>query len=340
MKLSVQLGQSSYDIILKEGALRRAGMLANLGRRVMVVSDEGVPPAYVQAVARQCAEAHRFVLPAGEEAKDLSAVRDIQRGMMQAGFGRGDAVAVVGGGVACDVGGFAAASYLGGVSLLQFPTTTMAQAGVAVSGRAALHLDGARDVLAVRHWPEAVIIDTGTLSTLPPRHYNAGLAAVLQVALVGSDALLAVLEDEEASPADTIEKLLFLTLQYRAELAARDPDGRGEGRLPCLGQAVGEALAAVARQPGGLLYGEALALGALAMIESRSLQRRMRRLMRRLGLPVSCRCDEEAFRQHLWPAKEGDGGRCTLARVKQPGRGYLETIDIDELALLGREVLR
>ena len=90
MKLTMRLGKRSYDIILKRGALQHIGLLANLNRKVFIVTDSGVPPQYAQTVCAQCKEGHIHTIPQGEASKSLAMYQTLLCSMLQAGFGRGD----------------------------------------------------------------------------------------------------------------------------------------------------------------------------------------------------------------------------------------------------------
>ena len=121
MKLTMRLGVRSYDIIIKQGGLSRVGQLINLNRRVLVVSDTGVPEAYLKTVLAQCREGVPVVLPQGEGTKSLECFGQLLTVMLEHGFTRGDAVLALGGGVVGDLAGFAAASYMRGVTFINCP---------------------------------------------------------------------------------------------------------------------------------------------------------------------------------------------------------------------------
>ena len=135
MKLTMRLGVRSYDIIIKQGGLSRVGQLINLNRRVLVVSDTGVPEAYLKTVLAQCREGVPVVLPQGEGTKSLECFGQLLTVMLEHGFTRGDAVLALGGGVVGDLAGFAAASYMRGVTFINCPTTTLSQIDSSIGGK-------------------------------------------------------------------------------------------------------------------------------------------------------------------------------------------------------------
>ena len=123
-KLTMNLGERSYDIILKNGALENLYQFARLDRRVAVVTDAGVPAEYAQRVADQCRDAKIITVPQGEASKSMKILESVLRQMLEFNMGRGDLVIAVGGGVVGDLAGFAASIYMRGIDFINCPTTT------------------------------------------------------------------------------------------------------------------------------------------------------------------------------------------------------------------------
>ncbi len=142
MKIPVNLGKDSYDIVLSRGILDRAAEVLSLDRKVMIVTDDGVPGQYIQKIAGSCQEPHIFKIPSGETSKSLSNFEALCRAMLMAGFTRGDCVAAVGGGVAGDLAGFAAACYMRGIDFYNIPTTLLSQVDSSIGGKTAIDFCG------------------------------------------------------------------------------------------------------------------------------------------------------------------------------------------------------
>ena len=111
MIIRMELGEKSYDIVLETGCLYRAGELLNLNRRVFILTDDGVPAQYAQAVAGHCREAHIYTIEHGERSKSFTVMEKLLTRMLELGFTRGDCVCAVGGGVTGDLGGFGSGRY-------------------------------------------------------------------------------------------------------------------------------------------------------------------------------------------------------------------------------------
>ena len=170
-KLTMNLGERSYDIIIKSGSLENLYQFARLDRRVAVVTDSGVPAQYAQRVADQCKDARIITVPQGEASKSFKILESVLRQMLDFGMGRGDLVVAVGGGVVGDLAGFAAATYMRGIDFINCPTTTLSMIDSSIGGKTAVDLGDTKNIVGAFWQPKLVIVDPDTLSTLPRRHY-------------------------------------------------------------------------------------------------------------------------------------------------------------------------
>ena len=208
MKLTMRLGVRSYDIIIKQGGLSRVGQLINLNRRVLVVSDTGVPEAYLKTVLAQCREGVPVVLPQGEGTKSLECFGQLLTVMLEHGFTRGDAVLALGGGVVGDLAGFAAASYMRGVTFINCPTTTLSQIDSSIGGKTAINLAGTKNTVGAFYQPSLVVADPDTLKSLPERHFINGLAEAVKAGLIADEGLFELFETEDAH--EKIEEIVLM----------------------------------------------------------------------------------------------------------------------------------
>ena len=166
-KLTMNLGERSYDIILKNGALENLYQFARLDRKVAVVTDSGVPAEYAQRVADQCRESTIITVPQGEASKSFKILETVLRQMLEFNMGRGDLVVAVGGGVVGDLAGFAAAIYMRGIDFINCPTTTLSMIDSSIGGKTAVDLGDTKNIVGAFWQPKLVIVDPATLSTLP-----------------------------------------------------------------------------------------------------------------------------------------------------------------------------
>ena len=174
--LHMELGDRSYDIHIGRGLLSRVGEYFSLDRRVLILTDDGVPAAYAEAVADACRTPTLVTVPQGEESKALSVWEDVLAVMLGEGFTRADAVVAVGGGVVGDLGGFVAASYMRGVDFYNIPTTLLSQVDSSIGGKTAVDFRGVKNIIGAFHQPRGVLIDPALLKTLDERQMASGRA--------------------------------------------------------------------------------------------------------------------------------------------------------------------
>ena len=153
MKLTVHLAEQSYDIFLTRGCLAEAGRYMNLNRKVLLVTDTGVPQQYADAIAAQCKEAYKVVLPAGEKSKSMDSFSLLLSKMLQASFTRLDCVVAIGGGVMGDLAGFTASCYMRGIDFYNVPTTLLAQVDSSIGGKTAIDFSGIKNSVGSFYQP-------------------------------------------------------------------------------------------------------------------------------------------------------------------------------------------
>ena len=262
MILSMQLGKDSYDIVIERGVLAKAGELLDLDRRVLVVTDDGVPSLYAQKILEQSKDGVLVTLPAGEATKDFSFFRQLLSRMLEASFTRKDCVVAVGGGVVGDLAGFAAACYMRGVDFYNVPTTLLSQVDSSIGGKTAIDLDGVKNIVGAFYQPKKVLIDPDTLQTLDPRQFSAGMAEAIKMAATSDAALFERIKNSTDIEAD-LEEIITKALQIKKDVVEQDPKEQGIRKILNFGHTIGHAIESL--NEGKLLHGECVALGMLPM---------------------------------------------------------------------------
>ena len=339
-KLTMNLGERSYDIILKNGALENLYQFARLDRRVAVVTDAGVPAEYAQRVADQCRDAKIITVPQGEASKSMKILESVLRQMLEINMGRGDLVIAVGGGVVGDLAGFAASIYMRGIDFINCPTTTLSMIDSSIGGKTAVDLGDTKNIVGAFWQPKLVIVDPATLSTLPRRHYINGLAEAVKAGLLADPELFTIFEKGDI---DTqISEIIYRSLRFKKNVVEQDETERGMRKALNFGHTIGHGIEAVkgikGRRTVGLFHGECVALGMLPMIESKALQKRVRAVYRRIGLPTRTTYNKEKVLAEMLHDKKAQGGQITVIKVPGLGCWRAETIPVEGLRpLLGVE---
>ena len=339
-KLTMNLGERSYDIIIKSGSLENLYQFARLDRRVAVVTDSGVPAQYAQRVADQCKDARIITVPQGEASKSFKILESVLRQMLDFGMGRGDLVVAVGGGVVGDLAGFAAATYMRGIDFINCPTTTLSMIDSSIGGKTAVDLGDTKNIVGAFWQPKLVIVDPDTLSTLPRRHYINGLAEAVKASLLADPELFAIFEKGDIDA--QIGEIICRSLRFKKGIVEQDETEHGMRKALNFGHTIGHGIEAVrgvrGRRTTGLYHGECVALGMLPMIEDPALVKRVRAVYRTLGLPTRASANKEKVLAYMQHDKKASGSSITV--IKCPGLGCwrADKLPMTELpALLGIE---
>ena len=335
-RIEVALGARSYRVHVGRGLLADTD-LATLapGRHVLLVSDTNVAPLYLDRVRAKLAgkQIRAVVLTPGEQEKTLARFSELIQALADLGASRDATVIALGGGVVGDLSGFAAACWMRGVRFVQLPTTLLAMVDSSVGGKTAVDLPGGKNLVGAFHQPSAVIADTSTLDTLPERELRAGLAEVLKSGAIGDEPFLAWIEANAAAllarDPQALEQAIAVSVAHTAGVVARDETEQGERMLLNFGHTFGHAIE-TEEGYGGLLHGEAVALGMLLAarlsarlgLASDADATRLQRLLEALGLPTQLPpgLTPESLVARMRLDKKAVSGRLRLILWRGPGR--------------------
>ena len=327
MEITVELGKNSYPIILLRGALSQADAYMKLDRKVLVVTDSGVPARYAKTVAERCKDPVVVTIPQGEGSKNLQNFEMLCRTMLRGGFTRTDCVVAVGGGVVGDLAGFAAASFMRGIDFYNIPTTVLSQVDSSVGGKVAIDLDGIKNCVGAFHQPKAVLIDPEVLQTLPQRQIANGLAEAVKMAVNFDEELLSLFEQEDYL--SHIDQIIAASLRIKAAVVKADEKEAGLRRVLNFGHTIGHGIeAAVGLNT--LYHGECVALGMLPMC-SDELRPRVQAILQKLELPTAYSVDPDAVWAAMSHDKKLSGDTITVVYAQKAGSFQLRSMPIADL---------
>lgn len=333
MILTMNLGKNSYDIIVERGALGRVGTLLNLNRRVLIVTDDGVPSEYAKAVAAACKQPVVITLPQGEESKSIPTLSHLLSLMLQNGFTRTDAVVAVGGGVMGDLAGFAAATFMRGIDFYNIPTTLLSQVDSSIGGKTAVNLDGVKNCVGAFHQPKRVVIDPNTLSTLPPRQIANGLAEVIKMAATNDGDLFVRMEKQD--PLAHLDDVISSALAIKKQVVEADETERSLRRVLNFGHTLGHGIESCFALH-DLYHGECVALGMLPLCAPH-VRTRLEALLGRVGLPTTTDADINAVLEAVTHDKKMDGDIIRYVYVPEIGQFTFRSATLAEFYTLVKE---
>jgi len=270
-RIRVKLGERSYDILIGRGLIQHAATFfqaAKLGKRGVVITDTTVAPLYADQLAKALNAGGITVtvvtVPAGESSKSLRQANQLLEKMPGLGLDRHSFVVGLGGGVAGDLAGFVAGTYLRGLAFVQIPTTLLAQVDSSVGGKTGVNLPQGKNLVGVFHQPQLVLADISLLTTLPERELRAGFAEVIKTAAIADARFFGWLEKnyrrvlrcEPAALTETVRRCC----EIKAAVVGADEREGGRRAILNFGHTLGHALETMADYS-GLLHGEAIAIG-------------------------------------------------------------------------------
>ncbi|MGD9173180.1 MAG: 3-dehydroquinate synthase [Desulfobacterales bacterium] len=317
-----------------------AERLENLQRYIpvakpIIITDVNVGKLYpLDAMA-----SHVITIGAGEANKTLDTVQEIYAQLLSIQADRSAFIVGVGGGMICDITGFAASTFMRGVRFAFVATSLLAQVDASVGGKNGVNFQGYKNMVGLFHQPVFVICDLEVLKTLPARELSCGLAEIVKHAAIADAALFAFLEKQAdrilALDSEAIEKLVLRSVEIKSAIVSRDETEKGERRLLNFGHTFGHAIEKVS----GVSHGEAVSMGmvmASALSVKKGLlstqeDRRLHNLLKRLQLPNNFAASPQKILDAITKDKKRAGDRIHFVLLAGIGNAVVEPIAIEEL---------
>ena len=307
LHIKVSLTNNPYEIIIGKSSIECIGHeLSELGfkkgLKILVVSNKEVSDHYgdcvIQSLIKSNYNPKLLILKAGEEQKNQSSIDLIHDAAYEARLERGSLMIALGGGVIGDMTGFAAATWLRGIHVVQVPTTLLAMVDASIGGKTGINHSKGKNLIGAFHQPKLVLIDPKTLETLPEREFKAGMAEIIKYGVISDLNLFELLENQNnISNISNIEEKLLIEIiersaRSKAEIVIKDEKESGIRAFLNYGHTFGHAIENLCGY-GKWLHGEAVAMGMVAVGQlaiQRGLwkeveARRQKKLIDKAGLP-------------------------------------------------------
>jgi 3-dehydroquinate synthase len=294
----IQAGQLRCEVFVGRGLLQSAGALISEKLKPSVcaiVSDEKVGPLFARPLMENLTSngfaPMLITVPSGEGSKNLTMVESVCNQMSQAGLDRSSILIALGGGVIGDLAGFVAAVFLRGIRYVQIPTTLLAQVDSSIGGKTGVNTTLGKNMIGAWHHPALVIVDTETLTELPPRELKQGFAEIIKDAIIRDADLFATLENFDQR---NLEAIVRRCVEIKGAIVAVDErETKGERAILNFGHTVGHAIER-AGEYRKFAHGEAVSLGMVvaAAISSRKAglserdRERIVRILQAFDLPT------------------------------------------------------
>lgn len=342
MKLTVSLKENSYPIYIENGILKNAGSYISQvfqGRRVMIISDDQVYPLYGQMLLDTLSsyECHTLVLPHGEQTKSFQTLPQIYAALLDAKITRSDLVIALGGGVIGDLAGFAAASFLRGVKLVQVPTSLLAQVDSSVGGKTAVDLPQGKNLVGAFYHPKLVLIDPDVLDTLPERFIHDGMGEVIKYGCIKDAALFETLQKHTSFEdlKGELTSVICRCIDIKRIVVEKDQFDTGERMLLNFGHTLAHTIEQHFHY-GRESHGEAVAIGMYQItriaeengLSPKGCAKTIQQVLTAYGLPYACGLPLSDLTQAITLDKKNLNGRLNVVLLHEIGDSYVHPTDV------------
>lgn len=326
MIIQIKTATGEYNIYLERGSLQKAGEYLDLNRKVLIVTDSGVPESYAKTVASQCKTPFIVTIPMGEASKSFENYEMLLSKMVEYSFTRTDCVVAVGGGVVGDLSGFVAASFMRGVDFYNIPTTVLSQVDSSVGGKVAINFEGFKNIVGAFYPPKAVIIDSNTLETLPKRQISNGLAESIKMSVTSDEKLFELFENADIM--QNIDEIIEKSLMIKKSIVEQDEKESGLRKILNFGHTVAHAIESE-NEMQKLYHGECVALGMIPMC-SNDIKPRLIKILNKLNLPTEIVFNKQKIYDALRHDKKMSGDNITVVFVEKIGEFKMKTMPLSE----------
>ena len=349
MNVSVPIPGHSYDIVIERGGLNQVGdWLRTLwgDKKVAIISDNRVAKLYASIVEKSLEKAGfqvvRFEFLQGEASKNLTTVSKVYDFLATQGMTRSDGIVALGGGVVGDLAGFAASTYMRGISFVQIPTSLTAQVDSSIGGKTGVNTTLAKNMVGTFAQPDGVFIDPEVLSTLGQRELIEGMGEVIKYGLIQDTELWEELEAMDGSVQSILEhaeSIISHSCLVKRDHVVADELDNGIRLYLNFGHTIGHAIEATAGY-GQVMHGEAVSMGMVQLsrvaeekgLMPKGITQKIEEMCRKFGLPVTYEnWDKEALYQALTHDKKARGTNLKLVIVPELGQAAIHKIPLQEM---------
>ncbi len=273
--INVKLTHCEYDIYINDNGFSFEAIQSQLiNRKIAIISNDVVAPLYLESVelalSQYNSEIFSYILPDGEQYKNQESWLSILDFLAENNFNRSDLLISLGGGVICDMTGFAAASWMRGIDFIQVPTSLLAQVDASVGGKTGINHQKGKNLIGAFHQPKAVVINTSVLRTLPNREFKSGLGEAIKYGFINQPNFLKWMSENSNGIKQLdlalISELISQCCQFKTEIVQQDEKESGIRALLNLGHTFGHAVETITQYK-QYSHGEAVAIGMVMAAE-------------------------------------------------------------------------
>lgn len=313
---------NGYDIYIGRNLLKDVDKYFNLNRKVLIISDTGVPSTYLETVNRKCKASKIVVFEQGEKNKNLDTYKLCLDAAVDFGMDRKDVVVAIGGGVVGDLAGFVASSYMRGIDFYNVATTTLSQIDSSIGGKVAVDHHGFKNIVGAFYQPKGVLIDLDTLKTLDERNVNNGLVEAIKAGLIGDKELFAMFENEDSI---SLEEVIYHSLCLKKRVVEEDEKELGLRKILNFGHTIGHGIETYVK--GKYIHGECVGIGMMKIIEDTEIRERLKKVLIKYKLPYDVDYETSSLMEIIKHDKKGKGDKIDIVVLDKIGEARIKSVD-------------
>lgn len=327
MIINVKTSTNNYDVIILKDSLKDAHKYMNLNKKVLIVTDSGVPLKYVDTLKRQCLNPFVYTILQGESSKNINNYQKIIEFMIENNFTRKDVVLALGGGVVGDLSGFVAATFMRGITFYNIPTTLLSQVDSSIGGKTAIDFDNIKNIVGAFYPPSCVLIDPLTLNTLSKKHLHNGLVEAIKMSLTFNEKLFDFILNSKDLLKD-IDTIIYEALLIKKYVVEEDEKESHLRKVLNYGHSIGHAIESYSNM--NLLHGECVGLGMLYMASDK-VKEKIKQILIKYDLPLSVDIKKDKIISIIKHDKKANGDLIDIIYVNEIGTFEIKTIKIEDL---------
>lgn len=328
MILNVTMEDRNYDVVIERNSLEKIEQLIDLNRKVLIVTDDGIPSCYIQTVLQKCKEGFVYTIKQGEASKNFSNFEKILDFMIDKQFIRTDCVIAIGGGVVGDLAGFVSSTYMRGITFYNVPTTLLSQVDSSVGGKTAIDKNGIKNIVGAFYPPHKVIIDPNVLKTLDKRQLHSGLVEAIKMGATSDKELFELIKNSDNLMND-IDEIIFKSISVKKRVVEEDPKEKGIRRILNFGHTVGHAIES-SGQFDDYLHGECVGIGML-YFSSDEVKQEITNVLKKFNLPINCNINKDKLLEYMLLDKKRSDDKLLIIFVSEIGSFAINAATIEQV---------
>lgn len=324
--------QKDCTIYIGRNLLGKIGSIYDLSvySKIFIITDQNIAPLFLKKIENLPIEIVSIVLPSGEKEKHIKTIQKIWNAMRNAQCDRKSLVINLGGGVICDMGGFAASTYMRGIDFINIPTTLLAQVDASIGGKTGINFSGIKNLIGTFNQPVGVVIDTQTLTTLPKRELLSGYAEIIKHGLIKNKTYFEKVTAKHPLKftQDEMIDIIAESCKIKADIVQNDKTENNTRKLLNFGHTIGHAIEALSLDTSTpLLHGEAISIGMLVEAKisyhlnllSLSDLQKIKQALLNAELPVSVNVRKDEILEKIKLDKKNERGRVNFTLLNGIG---------------------